>query len=65
MLTEFGSDVDDGVIRTSAARAIRATRRQGFDVAVREPGAAWEILEPEDSALVPDTCGLLSLELVR
>lgn len=64
MVTELGSDVNDAVVRTNAARAIRATRRQGFDVAVREPGAAWEILEPEDSALVPDTCGLLSLELV-
>ncbi len=63
MVTALGADVDAAVVRSAAAGALRSARRRGFDVAVREPGMAWEILEPEDSALVPEDCGMLSLEL--
>ncbi len=63
MVTVLGSDIDAAVVRSAAAGALRSARRRGFDVAVREPGVAWEILEPEDSVLVPDDCGMLSLEL--
>ncbi len=64
MVTTLETDVDAAVVRSAAAAALRAARRRGFDVAVRKPGTEWEILEPEDSVLVPDNCGILGLELV-
>ncbi len=63
MASELASDTDPGPVRARAARAIRRARRRGYDVAVRERGAVWEILEPERSVLVPGECGVLSLEL--
>lgn len=47
--------------RTTAARRIRSLRREGYPVVVLERGERWEVQEPEDSVLVPDDCGILSL----
>jgi hypothetical protein len=49
--------------RRECARRLRSYRRR-FKVATLEPGAQWEILEPEDSAMVPDACGTLSIKRV-
>ena len=46
--------------RKAVARELR-TYRRSFKIATLERGASWEILEPEDCAMVPDTCGTLSL----
>jgi hypothetical protein len=48
--------------RKAVADILRRRRRQGYPVSILETGAEWEIEEPEDSAMVPDTCGVLSLE---
>lgn len=63
MVNALEADVDAAVVRAAAADAIRAARRRGFEVAVRETGTTWEILEPDHSVLVPDECGVLSLEI--
>lgn len=48
-------------VRTAAAHYLRRLRREGFPVVVIERGEEWEVQEPEDSVLVPDECGLLTL----
>ncbi|MCP4490023.1 MAG: hypothetical protein GY820_22285 [Gammaproteobacteria bacterium] len=63
MVNVLETDIELAPIRSAAAHAIRDARQRGFEVAVREAGAHWEILEPDDSVLVPDECGEISLEL--
>jgi len=48
--------------RATVARRLRSLRRHGFPIATLERGREWEIQEPEDRFLVPDACGLLTLE---
>jgi len=47
--------------RREVAETLRARRTTGHPVSILERGARWEVLEPEDCALVPDTCGTLEL----
>ena len=47
--------------RATAATLLRL-RRKRFDVATHKRGAWWEILEPNDAAMVPDRCGMLYLQ---
>lgn len=49
--------------RQEAAEFIRYRRRQGFEVMCLEPGSRWEVLEPEDCAMVPDECGTITLSV--
>lgn len=48
--------------RREAAETLRARRATGHPVSILERGARWEVQEPEGCAMVPDTCGTLSLE---
>lgn len=48
-------------MRDAAARYLRRRRRQGFPVTTLERGRSWEIQEPDNSHLVPDQCGILSI----
>lgn len=50
--------------RDRAARILRVRRNSGHYVSVLRKGESWEIAEPEDCALIPDTAGTLSLDLV-
>jgi len=47
------------------ARAIAADRiryyRQRYKVTTLEPGSEWEVQEPDDCAMVPDSCGTLAI----
>lgn len=45
--------------RERAARRIRWARREEFPVVTLEKGKEWEIEEPDDCLLVPDSCGVL------
>jgi hypothetical protein len=47
--------------RKAAARRIR-DYRASFKVTTLERGERWEVLEPEDSVMVPDACGTLVLQ---
>ncbi len=47
--------------RKYAARILRR-RRKGGHYCSRLDGLAWECSEPENSAMVPDTAGILSIE---
>lgn len=47
--------------RSYAAEQIREYRRD-FAVTTLERGRQWEILEPEDCAMVPDECGVLCIK---
>jgi hypothetical protein len=58
-----GGDKED--CRKAAARRIRFLRADGFPVATLEPGQAWEVQEPEDCCLVPDSCGVLRMSPVQ
>ena len=40
---------------------LKKQRAEGFRVTVLERGERWELTEPEDSAMVPDTAGILEL----
>src|SRR5579864_5248574 len=51
-------------VRSAAARYLRRLRREGFPVVTMESGREWEIQEPEDSVLVPDECGLLTIRAI-
>lgn len=46
--------------RAYVAKRIRRYRKDGA-VDVVEKGKVWELLEPEDCFMVPDSCGILSL----
>ncbi len=63
MVRVLEADADPQIGRSRAACEIAHARRQGFDVMTRRKGEEWEILEPEGCCLVPDECGILSLEL--
>ena len=61
----FREEWDDlGEARTSAAESIREFRKEGLRVSVLERGREWEVLEPDDAAMVPDEAGILSIEPV-
>lgn len=47
--------------RAAAARHLSRARRSGFPTVTLEKGTRWEILEPEDAMMVPDSCGVLAL----
>jgi hypothetical protein len=55
---------DSADARKALANLLRLRRRQGYPISILEKGAEWEIEEPEDAAMVPDACGVLSLETV-
>jgi hypothetical protein len=62
----FSSKAD---ARKAVADILRRRRRQGYPVSftTKDDGegySSWEIEEPEDAAMVPDACGVLSLETV-
>jgi len=46
--------------RAEAADRLRRYRRR-YRVAMLTRGQEWEILEPENCAMVPDSCGILTL----
>jgi hypothetical protein len=49
--------------RQYAADFIRRYRRR-YKLTTLQPGEKWEVLEPENTVLVPDACGVLSIEHV-
>lgn len=55
---DCGADARDHV-----AAYLRSMRRKGFPVTTLKRGAEWEVLEPEDCAMVPDECGTVSLDI--
>lgn len=56
-------DKDD--MRQQAAELIRRRRNAGYAVQILERGSEWEVLEPENCAMVPDECGIISLEEIE
>jgi hypothetical protein len=54
-----GMDRDEA--RQEVARLIRRRRREGFPVTTHTRGSTWEVMEPEDTMMVPDECGTLLL----
>jgi hypothetical protein len=50
-------------LRDMAARRLRLRRKAGFPVTTLAHGFEWEVMEPEGCNLVPDACGILSIEL--
>ena len=54
---EFGTRQE---AREYAAGLLARSRRR-YPVQTLKRGAKWEILEPEDAAMVPDACGLVTL----
>lgn len=47
--------------RRRIAGKLRYYRKRDFPVSVIEKGREWEIEEPEDCLLIPDTCGVVTL----
>lgn len=60
---EESSDIGEAQrdARAYVADRLRAARASGVYVSTVETGAEWEIHEPEDCAMVPDSAGLLTL----
>ena len=56
---DLGTFDDRAEARAEAAEVLRRRRADGYEIATRAPGRRWEVLEPEDSAMVPDECGEL------
>lgn len=55
----IGSFEERGEARSEAASILRQRRSDGYAIATLKQGREWEVLEPEDSVLVPDECGQL------
>lgn len=58
----IAEDLDRDDCRAEAARYLRRMRRRGYPIAIITRGEEWEILEPDNCALVPDDCGILSID---
>ena len=52
---------DMATCRDLAASYLRRLREDGFPIAVLSPGREWEILEPDDALMRPDTCGIMAI----
>ena len=50
-----------GECRSAIGAFLAKRRAEGFTVTLLERGERWELTEPEDSAMVPDTAGFLEL----
>lgn len=50
-----------GEARELAARIIRKRRKSGHPVWTLNKGTKWEVGEPEDCPMVPDSAGILSI----
>jgi hypothetical protein len=62
MAQPIGDDyMDHDEARQEAAKLLRRRRRQGFPITVIKKGRKWEVEEPEDCMMVPDSCGVLTL----
>lgn len=48
--------------RSYIAQYLLRRRKQEYPVTTLHRGTEWEILEPEDCFMVPDACGILTLE---
>jgi len=57
------SSVSDA--RRAAADAIKRYRNRDYVVSTLKNGLRWEIVEPEDSGMVPDDCGYLKIVIVN
>jgi hypothetical protein len=60
--------VDEGdkqECRSAVAKELRTLRAQGYPVQTQKKGESWEVCEPEDCAMVPDSCGILSLRPIK
>lgn len=51
--------------RDYVASIISLRRRQGMTVSRLVKGGEWEVREPETAAMVPDTAGIMTLDLVN
>lgn len=54
-------DADRLDARKEAARVLRDARRTRHAVSVLKRGRKWEITEPPDAVMVPDTAGVLAI----
>jgi hypothetical protein len=52
-------------VREELAERIRSARKAGQPVSVIKPGEEYELQEPPDCALVPDSAGILYIRDVR
>lgn len=62
---ENGAGEKDAIAwaRKTAAERIRLMRRRGFPTMIVTMGEEWEVLEPDDCAMVPHEAGIISLSL--
>lgn len=52
---------EESAVRKAAANLLRRRRNQDFPVWCLDKGNKWEIGEPEDCMMVPDTSGILKI----
>ena len=52
---------EETAVRKAAANLLRRRRNQDFPVWCLNKGNKWEIGEPEDCMMVPDTSGILKI----
>jgi len=60
-------EVEEGDLaecRVAAAKLLRRRRRQDHPCTTLKIGQEWEVSEPEDCLMVPDTAGILWMEPV-
>lgn len=48
-------------MRREVAKILKRRRKTEHPVYVSEPGREWEVSEPDDCAMIPDTAGILRL----
>ncbi len=61
-MSDIPESFEEGVAaRDAVAQRLRSARAQGHTVVTLESGESWEVLEPEDSQMVPDWAGTLRL----
>lgn len=54
-------DDELGDARAYVARRLRKARKSGHHVITLQRGKQWEICEPDDCALIPDSAGVLTM----
>ena len=64
--SSFGYTIGEGLCKSEAreivAKRLKSYRNQDYPVITLTSGYEWEICEPEDCFLVPDDCGILTIQ---
>jgi hypothetical protein len=55
---------DETFARNVAAKILKKRRNENYPIKILERGIKWEVMEPENIFLIPDSCGILKIDFI-